>query len=181
MGPMFGLGGIRIGSDFGEVMSMLRKGIVLSTCACLCTMLVADLASAADLPALGQLLTPAYTAMSLSRLCESDPEWRASEPRGPRGNATSYAEYAKNEAINSLTYDQSVSVLQFAANAAIMEGRRQLHDHVTLEDKSAEQIRFKNWCNTYVKEFAANFIASFDRDHDSFVQKLRQAKQAGEP
>jgi hypothetical protein len=159
---------------------MIRKLIVLFVFASIFAVLIVDLASAADLPALGELLTPAYTAMSLARLCETDPEWRASEPEGPRGNATNYAEYAKNEAIRSLTYNQSVSVLRFAANAAITEGRKQLHDRVTLGDKAEEDIRFKNWCHAYVKDFVANFIASFERNKNSFVLKLQQAKQAEE-
>jgi hypothetical protein len=143
--------------------------------------IIADLALAADLVALGQLLTPAYTAMSYDRLCHMNPEWQLSAPRGLDGDATNYAEHAKDETIASLTYEQSLLVVRLAADAARTEARRQLQENVMLNDKAAESIRFKAWCNGHAKNFIAGFINKYESDRASFVQKLDAAKRVPEP
>jgi hypothetical protein len=142
---------------------------------------IVDPASATDLDALGQLLTPAYTAMSYARLCEMESEWRRSEPRGMKGYATNYAEYAKDETIKSLTHEQSLIVLRLAADAAKTEARRQLQEHVILHDKVAEGVRFKEWCAGYATDFIVGFITKFDAEHLSLIEKLEAAKRDQKP
>ncbi len=54
---------------------MISKSIVLFSCGCMSAALIVNLASASDLPALGKLLTPAYTAMSLTRFLSFAPRF----------------------------------------------------------------------------------------------------------
>lgn len=137
--------------------------------------------SAKDLAALGQLLTPAYTAMSIAGLCKMDPGWVTTEPRGKRGTAINYAEHIKDEAIESLTYGDAVVVLKLAAGAAIAEARKQLKDNVISQDKAAEALRFKTWCHDYVTPFILALITKHDGDHTLFLAQFDLAKRDREP
>jgi hypothetical protein len=119
-------------------------------------------AGATDLVSLGERLVPAYTAMSYERLCEMLPEWAQTEPQGALGAATAYAQQAKKNVIASLSYEQSLVVLRFAADAARTDARRQLAEKVISEDKILEDVQFKGWCHGYVKEFIRRFIARQD-------------------
>ena len=105
--------------------------------------IIAESALTADLVALGQLLTPAYMAMNYDRLCQMNPEWHLSAPRGLDGEATNYAQHAKDETIASLTSDQSLVVLRLAADAARAEARRQLQENVVSNDKAADPFALK--------------------------------------
>ncbi|MBX9823635.1 MAG: hypothetical protein K2Y27_01450 [Xanthobacteraceae bacterium] len=137
--------------------------------------LVCGSAAGADLATLGKLLTPAYTAMNYDGLCQMEPGWRLSRPRGRMGYAINYAEHAKDQTIASLPYNQSVAVLRLAADAARTEARRQLRDKVISEDKATEAIRFGAWCDGYVKGFISAFIARYERDHASILDQLNAA------
>lgn len=119
--------------------------------------------------------------MSYARLCEMEAEWRRSEPRGMKGYATNYAEFAKDETIESLTHEQSLIVLRLAADAAKTETRRQLQEQVIIQDKVAESIRFKEWCVGYATDFIVGFIAKYDTEHSSFIEKLEAAKRDQKP
>lgn len=145
------------------------------------TVIIVDPASAMDFATLGQLLTPAYTAMSFARLCTMEPEWLASEPRGKRGSAIDYAEHVKDETIESLTYEDAVIVLRSAAEAAKAEAQKQLKEKVISQDKAAEAVRFKTWCNGYVTPFILAFINQHDSDHASFLEQLGLAKRDKAP
>ncbi len=146
---------------------------------CLTLLAVPDRAAARDLGALSQLLAPAYTAMQYAGLCARNPEWSLSEPVGARGRAINYAEHVKDETISALTYDDAVTVLKAAADAARAAARLQLRASVISRDAADESLRFKTWCDGYVTHFIVDFINNHDGDHVAFLEQVDLAKRAG--
>ena len=136
-----------------------------------------DRATARDLGALSQLLTPAYTAMQYAGLCVMERQWSFSQPRGMRGTAINYAEHVKDETISALSYENTVTVLKAAADAARAEARLQLKTNVISSDLAIEAIRFRLWCEDYVTGFIRDFINKHDDEHETFLEQLNLAKR----
>ncbi len=137
-----------------------------------------DRAAARDLGALSLLLTPAYTAMQYAGLCARTPQWSLSEPAGARGKAIHYAQHVKDETINALTYEEAVTVVKAAADAARAEARLQLRTSVISSDAPEEAVRFRVWCEGYVNNFIRDFIIKHDGEHVAFLEQVNLAKHA---
>lgn len=133
-------------------------------------------ARAQDVKALARLVTPAYTAMSYANLCAMNQDWAAAQPRGARGSAIQYAQHVKDEVIASLSYEDAKGVLQIAADAARNSARAELAEKVILTDKAAEAVRFRAWCDGYVKTFIRELIQQHDGDHTAFMGRVELAK-----
>ena len=132
-------------------------------------------ASAKDLAALAELITPAYTAMNFGVVCATRQPNFLSESSGPRGNVLSYAEHVKNEVIDGLDPDEAVVVLRGAANAArttTLETIRKLN----ADDSNLEAARIRAWCETDARHFIRAFLDQYDGDHDKFLERLKQSK-----
>jgi hypothetical protein len=93
---------------------------VMRRCALAAAGLVLDnrTAGARDLAAVSGFVAPAYVAMNLATICAGERGWITSQPRGARGVAIQYAEHIKDEAIQSLTFEEASTVLRTAANVA---------------------------------------------------------------
>ena len=132
-------------------------------------------AQAKDLATLAELLTPAYTAMSLANLCAIETDWAIMQPRGSRGAAINYAEHVKDEVIVGLDQQEALAVLRSAAEAARSHSRSQLNESVVVPDKVAEAARFRKWCAGYVVAFIGDWIRKHDGEHWAFVEQIDRA------
>jgi hypothetical protein len=138
-------------------------------------------AQAKDLVALVDLLTPAYTAMSLANLCAMDADWTIVQPRGWRGAAINYAEHVKDEVIVGLEREEARVVLRSAADSARSHARAQLRENVVVPDKDAEVARFREWCESYVAAFIRELIRRHDGEHLAFLERIDRATSGRKP
>jgi len=102
--------------------------------------------------------------------------WSSSQPRGPLGLAIHYAEHIKNEVIELLAEEDTVTVLKIAADAARSNARTQLRAKVITANKAAESLQFREWCQGYVRDFIVEMIRDHDSNHHAFLQSIVSAK-----
>lgn len=152
---------------------MRRSGGMLFAAA-LCTQPYSAVA-AKDLNAIAEFVRPAYTAMNFTMLCAQDDPWFLTDTGGPRGNALKYAEHVKNEAIASLTYDESVAVLKMAADEARSAARKELRRIIPNQTYRYPEIA--SWCRGDALRFVRTIIEQHDTNHVTLLRELEQAKQ----
>lgn len=132
-------------------------------------------AAAKDLKAIAEFVRPAYTAMNFTILCAQDDPWFLTDTVGPRGNALKYAEHVKDEAIASLTYDDSVRVLKKAADEARSAARAELRK--IIPNRTYRYPEIAKWCRGEAMRFVRSFIEQHDEKHTMLLQELESAKQ----
>jgi len=153
------------------------KRLTLTTCfVATAISLQLDCCAAKDLNALAELVTPAYTAMNFATFCSRDSTWLRSQPRGSRGSAIEYAEHVKDEVISSLAYDEAVTVLKAAADAARFRARQELRS-LALVEPALDEIQVRVWCQGFVTDFILLFIGQHDKAHPELLQQIEQAKR----
>lgn len=130
---------------------------------------------AKDLKAIAEFVVPAYTAMNFTVLCAQDDPWFLADVRGPRGHAIQYAEHVKDEAIASLTEDESVTVLRMAAGEARTIAREQFQK--VIPNRTYRYPEIAGWCRGDALLFVRNFIERHDAEHATLLQRLERAKQ----
>lgn len=133
-------------------------------------------AVAKDLKALAEFVVPAYTAMNFALVCVRHDPLFLSQTSGPRGNALKYAEHVKDEAIASLTNEESVTVLKTAADAARTTALQTLR-RFNSSDPAVEGASIKAWCGTDASNFVRTFISQHDSDHEMILRRLEQSKR----
>lgn len=130
---------------------------------------------AKDLKAIAEFVVPAYTAMNFTVLCAQDDPWFLAEARGPRGHAIEYAEHVKDEAIASLTEDESVIVLRMAADEARSIARAEFRK--VIPNRTYRYPEISGWCRGEALRFVRSFIERHDTEHPILLQQLERAKQ----
>lgn len=130
---------------------------------------------AKDLKAIAEFVRPAYTAMNFTMLCALDDPWFLADARGPRGDALKYAEHVKNEAITSLTYEESAIVLKIAADEARSSARERLRKIIPNQTYRYPEIA--SWCRGEAMRFVRRFIEQHDANHVTLLQELELAKR----
>lgn len=130
---------------------------------------------AKDLKAIAEFVVPAYTAMNFTMLCAQDDPWFLADARGPRGHAIKYAEHVKDEAIASLTQDESVVVLRMAADEAGAIARERFRKVVP--NRTYRYPEIAGWCRGDALRFVRSFIEMHDTNHSILLQRLERAKQ----
>lgn len=135
-----------------------------------------SVAAAKNLDAIVAFVRPAYTAMNFTMLCAQDDAWFLIDTLGPRGNALKYAEHVKDEAIASLTYNDSVFVLKMAADEARSAARSELRNLIPNFPtyRSGEIV---GWCRGYAIRFVRAFIQQHDENHETLLKELELAKR----
>ena len=134
-------------------------------------------ALALDLHALSAFVTPAYTAMNYTVVCVQEDRGFLSHTSGPRGSGIHYAEHVKNEAIASLSHDDSVRVLQAAADEARASTLRTLRELTASAAESDAKARVRAWCESEARRFVRGFIDRHEDDHGAIEDWLRRAKE----
>lgn len=155
------------------------KSNALRTCATLLCAFVGVQSSssvAKDLQAIAEFVIPAYTAMNFTALCAQDDPWFIVDARGPRGNALEYAEHVKDEAIASLTHDESATVLKLAADEARSAARNELRKLIS-DYPTYRYGEIADWCRGDAMRFVRAFIEQHDMDHTTLLRGLEKAKQ----
>lgn len=143
--------------------------------AVLCT-LTYSVAASKDLKTIAAFVHPAYTAMNFTILCAQDDPSFLTDTLGPRGNALKYAEHVKDEAIASLTYNESVLVLKMAADEARSTARSELRK-VLPNYPTYTPVEVVGWCRGYVIRFVRAFIQQHDENHETLLKELEFAKR----
>lgn len=133
-------------------------------------------ALALDLRALAAFVAPAYTALNYTVVCAQEDREFLSHTSGPRGSGIHYAEHVKNEAIASLSYDDSVQVLRAAADEARAGTLRTLRELTASATESGARARVKAWCESEARLFVRGFIDRHENDHGAIEEWLRGAK-----
>lgn len=143
--------------------------------AVLCTQTY-SVAAAKNLDAIAAFVRPAYTAMNLTMLCAQDDPWFLIDTLGPRGSALKYAEHVKDEAIASLTYDESVLVLKMAADEARSAARSELRKLIP-KYPTYRSVEIARWCRGDAIRFVRAFIEQHDENHETLLKELELAKR----
>lgn len=133
-------------------------------------------AAAKDLRALAEFVIPAYTAMNFTMICAQDDPQFLSQTRGARGTALEYAEHVKNEAVESLTYDEAVTVLKMAADEARSVARLELRK-LAPNYPTARPGEITKWCRNDASHFVRAFIEQHDGRHATLLQELERARR----
>lgn len=152
----------------------MRQGRTSLFAAALCA-LPSSVVVAKDLKAITEFVIPAYTAMNFTVLCAQDDPWFLIDARGPRGHAIEYAEHVKDEAIASLTEDESVIVLRMAADEARSIARAEFRK--VIPDRTYRYPEIAGWCRGDALRFVRSFIERHDTEHPILLQQLERAKQ----
>jgi hypothetical protein len=126
---------------------------------------------------LASLLIPAYTAMYYASICAGNTTWGQTQPQGARGSVVHYAEHIKNEIIQSLSEEGAVAVLTDAAERARDQAREQLRLQVIMGNPEKHEQRLIAWCGGFVSDFATKVISEHDKDHETFLRTLEEAKR----
>lgn len=111
---------------------------------------------AKDLKAIAEFVIPAYTAMNFTMLCAQDDPWFLTDARGPRGHAINYAKHVKDEAIASLTEDESAIALRMAADEARSVARAEIRK--IIPNRTYRYPEIAGWCRGDALRFVRSFI-----------------------
>ena len=114
--------------------------------------------------------------MNFAIICSTRQPSFLSETRGALGNALQYGEYIKSKAIESLSSEEALLVLKTAADKARAFALQTIRKFYT-DDAELEAARIQEWCGTEAKTFIQTFIDHHDRDHNKFIQDLKNNKQ----
>jgi hypothetical protein len=133
---------------------------------------ISNPAAGKDLASLSQLLTPAYTAMDYAAVCATDRSWTVSQPAGPRGSAIHYAQHIKDEIVAFLSYNEALTVLKAAADAARQDTYAQLRNHVHARERAEEPARLRAWCYGHANHLIEALIRLHDENHSAFMKRV---------
>lgn len=131
---------------------------------------------AADLPVLGNVLSPAYLALNLTVVCaRGDPTFLADTKR-LSGDVPSVVQHIKDEVIASLKPAEAEAVVRHAAEAARSIALGLLRSMSSGSD-AEEGERVVRWCETTAKPFVRGVVGEHETRHDLFEVVLAEAKR----
>lgn len=133
-------------------------------------------ATAADIDALVQLLSPANLAQNLAAVCTAQDEFFLDATRGEHGNMHALAQHVKEEVIDGLSPEEADRVLRRAANAARNAALMAIR-LLSAPTPQEEKIRLQTWCEETAKPFVRAIVGDHARRHELLDQALRNAKR----
>ena len=132
--------------------------------------------SAVDTDVLANVLSTAFLAANLSRVCAEQNQWFLEDTKSAAGDGRTFAEHIKEEVLSSLNEGDAGVVVIRAANAARAVSLGLIH---VMQDEStaAEEQRMAAWCETTAKPLVRGILAQHDIRHDLYDRMLSRAKQ----
>lgn len=132
--------------------------------------------SAVDTDVLANVLSTAFLADNLSRVCAEQNRWFLEDTKGAEGDGRAFAEHLKAEILSRLSESDAGVVVIRAANAARAISLGLIHV-MSGDSAASETERLVAWCETTAKPLVKGILAQHDIRHDLYDRMLSQAKQ----
>ncbi len=132
-------------------------------------------AGAQDLARLADLVTPAYTALQYSVLCQKERGWFKAQPAAARGTASDYVSHIEDEVSAVLNAGDAQEVRRSASLRAAADTEYAIREYIAGKETAGEAAGMPIWCLGPANAFIARFLKDHDEAHAAFLEQIERA------